>query len=169
VNTSIRRKLADSKRRIQRRLDRADLGDCSKPMMTAGNIHYEIAERSRTDGEVAERTAKTCLLVPDAVADLAPVLRLADRAVTGTEKSGNYRFFLFCKGLAEYRGGRNAEAVDWGERSAPDAEGSNLGATAFAVLAMAQHRLGRVRPAVRQRLGRLAALPDPARRGAETK
>ena len=61
MNTSIRRKLADSKRRIQRRLDKADLGDCSKPMMTAGNIHYEIAERSRTDGEVAERTAKTCL------------------------------------------------------------------------------------------------------------
>jgi Transposase DDE domain group 1 len=47
VNTSIRRKLANSKRRIQRRLDKANLGDCSKPMMTASNIHYEIAERSR--------------------------------------------------------------------------------------------------------------------------
>jgi hypothetical protein len=47
VNTSIRRKLANSKRRIQRRLDIADLGDCSKPMMTASNIHYEITERSR--------------------------------------------------------------------------------------------------------------------------
>src|SRR5205823_3045697 len=34
-------------RRIQRRLNQADLGDCSKPMMTASNIHYEIAERSR--------------------------------------------------------------------------------------------------------------------------
>jgi hypothetical protein len=57
VNTSIRRKLADSKRRIQRRLDKADLGDCSKPMMTAGNIHYEIAERSRNDGEVVRLLA----------------------------------------------------------------------------------------------------------------
>jgi Transposase DDE domain group 1 len=47
VNTSIRRKLANSKRRIQRRLHKADLGDCSKPMLTASNIHYEIAERSR--------------------------------------------------------------------------------------------------------------------------
>ena len=93
--------------------------------------------------EVAERTAKTCLLVPDAVADLAPVLRLADRAVTGTEKSSNYHFFLFCKGLAEYRAGRNAEAIHWGERLAPDAGGSHLDAAAFAVLAMAQHRLGR--------------------------
>jgi hypothetical protein len=93
--------------------------------------------------EVAERTTKTCLLVPDAVADLAPVLRLADRAVTGTEKSGNYHFFLLCKGLAEYRAGRNAEAVNWAERSSPDAGGGSFDATAFAVLAMAQHRLGR--------------------------
>jgi Transposase DDE domain group 1 len=47
VNSSIRRKLANSKRRIQRRLDKADLRGCSKPMMTASNIHYEIADRSR--------------------------------------------------------------------------------------------------------------------------
>ena len=47
VNTSIRRKLANSKRRIQRRLDKANLGDCSQPIMTASNIHYEIAQRSR--------------------------------------------------------------------------------------------------------------------------
>jgi hypothetical protein len=47
VKPSIRRKLTNSKRRIQRRLNKADLGDCSKPMMTASNIHYEIAERNR--------------------------------------------------------------------------------------------------------------------------
>lgn len=47
MNTIIRRKLANSKRRIQRRLDKTDLGDCSKPMITASNIHYEIADRSR--------------------------------------------------------------------------------------------------------------------------
>ena len=47
MKPSIRRKLTNSKRRIQRRLNQADLGDCSKPMMTASNIHYEIAERSR--------------------------------------------------------------------------------------------------------------------------
>ena len=43
----IRQKLANSKRRIQRRLDKTDLRGCSEPMMTACNIHYEIAERSR--------------------------------------------------------------------------------------------------------------------------
>jgi hypothetical protein len=47
VKPSIRRKLADSKRRIQRRLDKKDLRGCSQPMMTAANIHYEIAGRSR--------------------------------------------------------------------------------------------------------------------------
>jgi hypothetical protein len=47
VKAIIRQKLANSKRRIQRRLDKTDLRGCSEPMMTACNIHYEIAERSR--------------------------------------------------------------------------------------------------------------------------
>jgi Transposase DDE domain group 1 len=47
VTTKIRRQLANRKRRIQRRLDKSDLRGCSRPMMTAQNIHYEIAERSR--------------------------------------------------------------------------------------------------------------------------
>ncbi len=93
--------------------------------------------------EVAERTAKTCLLVPDAVADLAPVLRLADRAVTGTEKSSNYGFFVMAKGLAEYRAGRNAEAVNWVERLTRGAGNHDSDVAALAVLAMAQHQLGR--------------------------
>jgi hypothetical protein len=47
VKPSIRRKLANSKRRMQRRLDKKDLRGCSQPMMTAANIHYEIAKRTR--------------------------------------------------------------------------------------------------------------------------
>src|SRR6185312_16657767 len=47
VKISIRQKLANSKRRIQRRLDKTDLRGCEQPMMTASNIHYEIAERTR--------------------------------------------------------------------------------------------------------------------------
>jgi DDE family transposase len=46
VNKIIRQKLANSKRRIQRRLDKTDLRGCSAPMMTASNIHYDIAERT---------------------------------------------------------------------------------------------------------------------------
>jgi Transposase DDE domain group 1 len=47
VKAILRQKLANSKRRIQRRLDKTDLRGCSQPMMTASNIHYELAERSR--------------------------------------------------------------------------------------------------------------------------
>jgi hypothetical protein len=92
--------------------------------------------------EIADRTAKTCLLLPDAVPDFERVQKLADRAVTGTEKQGNYRWFVFSKGLAEYRAGRHAEAVKWLERFGPHADGAHVEASAFAVLAMAQHRLG---------------------------
>lgn len=47
VNTTIRRRLASRKRQIQRRLDKTRLGDCSQPVLTASNIHYDIAERTR--------------------------------------------------------------------------------------------------------------------------
>jgi Transposase DDE domain group 1 len=47
VKTIIQRKLANSKRRIERRLDKFDVRGCSEPIMTASNIHYEIADRVR--------------------------------------------------------------------------------------------------------------------------
>jgi hypothetical protein len=47
VKKIIPQKLTNSKRRIERRLDKADLRGCSQPMMTASNIHYEIADRTR--------------------------------------------------------------------------------------------------------------------------
>jgi Transposase DDE domain group 1 len=45
VKTSIGGQLATRKRQIESRLDKTNLGDCSQPMFTASNIHYEIAER----------------------------------------------------------------------------------------------------------------------------
>jgi hypothetical protein len=39
--------LRHRKRRIQRRLDKTKLDDCRRPMFTASDIHYEIAERAR--------------------------------------------------------------------------------------------------------------------------
>src|SRR6516165_2121006 len=47
VSPSINQKLANGKRRIERRLDKSDLSGCARPMLTASNIHYEIAGRSR--------------------------------------------------------------------------------------------------------------------------
>jgi hypothetical protein len=47
VNAKIRRQLDKRKRRIQRRLDKSRLGNCDRPMFTARNIHYAIADRTR--------------------------------------------------------------------------------------------------------------------------
>ena len=46
MNAKIRRQLAARKRRIKKRLDKTKLdGEC--PMLSASNIHYEIADRNR--------------------------------------------------------------------------------------------------------------------------
>jgi hypothetical protein len=96
------------------------------------------------------------------VPDLNRVQKLADLAVTGTKD----RWFLFVKGLAEYRAGQHAEAVKWLERLGPDAHGAQIDASGFAVLARAQHRLGQkkqARAALHSGQAIVAEkMPDPA-------
>ena len=40
MKTTIRQRLAARKRQIERRLDKKELGDCSKPVFTASNIQF---------------------------------------------------------------------------------------------------------------------------------
>lgn len=47
MNDKIRKKLAQSKCRIERRLDKNNHTGCERPMLTAANIDYELAERTR--------------------------------------------------------------------------------------------------------------------------
>ncbi len=47
MKTKIRQQLANCKRRIARRLDKANLGGSHQPVFTARDIHYEIANRTR--------------------------------------------------------------------------------------------------------------------------
>ena len=47
MNTKIRKQIEQRKRRIARRLNRDDNRGCDRPIMTASNIHYEIADRTR--------------------------------------------------------------------------------------------------------------------------
>jgi hypothetical protein len=47
VRTSIRRRLAAGKRRIEKRLNKADAQGCDRPMLRPANIQYELAERTR--------------------------------------------------------------------------------------------------------------------------
>ena len=47
VKTSIRRRLAAGKRRIEKRLDKANCQGCDRPMLRPANIQYELAARTR--------------------------------------------------------------------------------------------------------------------------
>jgi hypothetical protein len=47
VKTKIRQQLGNRKRRIDRRLDKTKIGSTERPVFTATNIHYEIADRAR--------------------------------------------------------------------------------------------------------------------------
>jgi len=47
VNAKIQQQLANRKRRIERRLDKTKLQGAERPMYTASNIRYEIADRAR--------------------------------------------------------------------------------------------------------------------------
>jgi hypothetical protein len=47
VNAKIRKQIERRKRRVARRLDKNDNRGCHRPMMSASNIHYEIADRTR--------------------------------------------------------------------------------------------------------------------------
>ena len=47
MNAKIRKKLAQGKRRIERRLDKNNNTGCERPMITASNIDYEFADRTR--------------------------------------------------------------------------------------------------------------------------
>jgi tetratricopeptide (TPR) repeat protein len=97
------------------------------------------------DPTVAERTARACLLLPAEGAELDRAAALADRAVAAGPAHGYYGYFLAAKGLAEYRRGHYAEAIDalqqaerrfgvWRPVSEP-------------VLAMARRRKGRTEEA----------------------
>ena len=59
-----------------------------------------------------------------------------------SEKEHTYfRHFVLTKGLVDYRAGRHKHAVESLHRYGPNAGGTHWDATAFAALAMAQHRL----------------------------
>src|SRR5262249_40592904 len=92
------------------------------------------------DPEIAARIVKTCLLAPDAVKDLRSVGKLADQAVTRTEKHPQYRWFLLARGLADYRAGQFARALPWLQKSV-GARDPYCDPTANLVLALAHHRL----------------------------
>ena len=98
--------------------------------------------------EQAERTAKTCLLVPPVVEERERVLELADRALTCTEGHTFRWYFEVTKALADYRAGRYDDTLRRLEALSPESERVNadaIEATISAVKAMACYQLGNPR------------------------
>jgi tetratricopeptide (TPR) repeat protein len=98
------------------------------------------------DPAIAERTTKACLLLPNVLEDLTPVLRLSERALAA-EDHGYYPYFLLAAGLADYRAGEFSKAVEKLEGLVSQRQRAgygfpNLQAPASFILAMAHHRLG---------------------------
>jgi eukaryotic-like serine/threonine-protein kinase len=108
---------------------------------------YRLARRAlltrfggRTEPQLAERTARACLLLPATGDELTTTASLADRAasVDRSTNPGNYPYYMFVRGLADYRLGRLDRAIITmrGEASGV------LGPAPRLVLAMAQYRDG---------------------------
>jgi eukaryotic-like serine/threonine-protein kinase len=110
---------------------------------------------------VAERTAKVCLVLPDAVADQKLLQQLAKRAVTGTEKHQAYVWFQIAKGMAEFRAGHFERSIQWLRESRMDSYATLGGGKPLGhlFLAMAHYRLGRTDEA-RAELTKATALID---------
>jgi serine/threonine-protein kinase len=95
-----------------------------------------------TDPQTAERTARACLLLPASGNELRQAVALAERAAAADRAKyrGLHAYFLFARGLAEYRQGRFDRAV-----CALRGDASRvLGPAPRLVLAMALHRSGQV-------------------------
>jgi tetratricopeptide (TPR) repeat protein len=98
-----------------------------------------------SDPDVAEVSAKVCLLRADAPGDWRPVVELADRALAAPagDNGLDVRWFYLVKGMAEFRIGHHQESLRWFERSLRGS-GDNYRRVAYAryFSAMACYRLG---------------------------
>ena len=117
--------------------------------------HAMLARVGTTnDPNIAQRTAKVCLLLPLDGADLAAAAKLAETAVTFGKEDPLAAYCQFARGLAEYRQGNFAQAVEWTKRALtqPDTEYYHRDIQAYSVLSMALYRLnqaGEAREALR--------------------
>jgi serine/threonine-protein kinase len=94
-----------------------------------------------TDPFVAERTGRACLLLPASGEELRKAVALIDRAVAAgwARQDWAYPYFLFAKGLADYRQRRWDNAI-WVMKGVG---AKVLGPAPRLILAMAQHQQGR--------------------------
>jgi hypothetical protein len=101
---------------------------------------------STTNPFIADPMAKDCLILPSSGVDLKQVAAMANLAVSEGKNLAAYHFFECCDALAEYRLGHFGDAIKWAQESAKN-EFPLSQAEAYAVMAMAQCKLGDVHAA----------------------
>jgi tetratricopeptide (TPR) repeat protein len=100
-----------------------------------------------TDPTVAERLAKDCLMLPPPAGSLERLAKLADNAVAAGPTTSSWPYYMFVKGLAEYRLGHSAGALEWLRKVAAQEGVPARTAQAQATMAMAEYQLGQTNAA----------------------
>jgi len=100
-----------------------------------------------TDPAVAERMAKDCLMLPPPAASLDRLAKMADTAVAAGPTNSSWPYYEFVKGLAEYRLGHFAGALEWLRKVAAQEGVPARTAQARATIAMAEYQLGQTNAA----------------------
>jgi hypothetical protein len=98
--------------------------------------------RGTCNPRIADRAAKTYLLGGDRCEDVPLAAELADRAVRLGAGDPAGHFFQLVRGMAAYRTGKDAEALDWLSKCR-QAQSTESAITALAFEAMALQRLHR--------------------------
>jgi serine/threonine protein kinase/Flp pilus assembly protein TadD len=108
-----------------------------------------ILERfgNTTDPAIAERMAKDCLVMPPPPTNLERLAKMANAGVAAGSNDTSWAYYQFVEGLAEYRQGHFAGAVDWLRNIAVPGPVPARTVQAEAVLAMAQYQLGQAESA----------------------
>jgi tetratricopeptide (TPR) repeat protein len=86
----------------------------------------------------ADQTLKAIILMPNARADAKQLARLATVAVSGDEKQSFYEWFLFGKGLHDFRTGKYADALAASRASRQRSGADELRALNLVLEALAQ-------------------------------
>jgi eukaryotic-like serine/threonine-protein kinase len=90
----------------------------------------------------AEQIAKLCMMLPPPATSLKRLAKMADNAVAADSSSTASAHHEFVKGLAEYRQGHFAGALEWLRKAAAQEVAPARVAQADAALAMAEYQLG---------------------------
>jgi serine/threonine protein kinase/tetratricopeptide (TPR) repeat protein len=117
--------------------------------------------RGTTSDLEADRTLKLIALTGDALGEEKEFARFAKVALSGDESNGARGWFLFAKGMHDYRVGRFSDAIEAARASRKRFDGGPMSTLNLVLEAMAEHRLGEKQSAaVAQKLSEAKAELD---------